>query len=456
LSNTRHAAARPRVAWWFPLAIVIVTLVSLGVLPALVAHRVSAMRRHIDSVLEPARRAATDMQRTVVAGVLPIGGQPIAAPTAETHAQVTHDLSILDSLIPDVGPAPRAQWEKVRDAIARWAGATSPFTCAPILTKGLLTGLRCQSPATQAVRATTDLGNALDVEAETERLRSRRIERWDVLMPILLVPLALLAVVLVGSSALRVRRLAMETALARDALAAAAVERARLLRGATHDLRNPLGAALSYSQLLADGIPDPLTGAQADLVTRLSRQLQMSLDGMTSLLDWSLTGEVAAPADASLVDLSSTLRQIAGDREADAQRAGLRLHVDAGDSACEVWTDGQSFHRIVDNLISNAIKFTPRGGHVTVRLERRGDVAIVIEDTGPGIPASARERIFSEFTRLAATSGPPGFGIGLATSRRLARALGGDISVADRPGGGSIFTLILPPRAYSGVCPATC
>jgi signal transduction histidine kinase len=107
---------------------------------------------------------------------------------------------------------------------------------------------------------------------------------------------------------------------------------------------------------------------------------------------------------------------------------------------------------VLDNLVSNAIKYTPPGGSVAVGVSRtdgdgRGEphIAISVRDNGPGIPAEFREKIFDEFFR-APTTDPAvsGNGLGLAISRRIAHMLGGDISLSDAPDHGSIFTLALP------------
>jgi signal transduction histidine kinase len=109
---------------------------------------------------------------------------------------------------------------------------------------------------------------------------------------------------------------------------------------------------------------------------------------------------------------------------------------------------------VLGNLLSNAIKYTPSGGHIEVSTEvpaRRGAsaddrIAIHVVDDGPGIPSDKREEIFGEFTRLG-TVDRPGAGLGLSIARRIARLLGGDVTVAGRGERGSKFTLWLPMRS---------
>ena len=105
-------------------------------------------------------------------------------------------------------------------------------------------------------------------------------------------------------------------------------------------------------------------------------------------------------------------------------------------------------HRIVSNLLDNAIHWTPPGG--TVRLEGRrrpdGGFSASVSDTGPGIPAAERETIFEAFQSQETPDGRRGSGLGLAISRQLARALGGDVHVESREGIGSRFVLDVPAR----------
>jgi two-component system sensor histidine kinase KdpD len=110
--------------------------------------------------------------------------------------------------------------------------------------------------------------------------------------------------------------------------------------------------------------------------------------------------------------------------------------------------------QVLDNLISNAIKYTPAPGHITVGVNARaGDapfgkraVSITVADNGPGIPREHRENIFNEFTRLDDNSALKGHGLGLAISRRLARLLGGDLGLAETPPPGATFVFWLPQR----------
>jgi signal transduction histidine kinase len=123
----------------------------------------------------------------------------------------------------------------------------------------------------------------------------------------------------------------------------------------------------------------------------------------------------------------------------------------AGGSNIVVRADREKVAQILVNLLGNAIKFTPAGGHVAAEYEAAGEVvALRISDTGIGIPARKLEPIFEPFVQLknGFAAGEAGVGLGLAISRELARAMKGDLAVDSTEGKGSCFTLTLP-RAYS-------
>ena len=140
-----------------------------------------------------------------------------------------------------------------------------------------------------------------------------------------------------------------------------------------------------------------------------------------------------------------------------AQEHGLSLC--AKTEPTRLVTDPLRVQQVLANLLSNAIKYTPRDGSIRVRIIRdeqgaRQDarVGVEVRDTGPGIPADLRARVFDEFFRVRASGvSTNGNGLGLAISRRIARLLGGDVVYADNDGGGSIFTLWLRQRTEAGV-----
>jgi signal transduction histidine kinase len=227
--------------------------------------------------------------------------------------------------------------------------------------------------------------------------------------------------------------------------------RQRLMRGFSHDVKNPLGAADGYADLLSTGIYGELTAAQIESVQRIRRSIRRALDLIDDLHDLARaeTGNIALRREC--VDIGELARATGDEYRGAAYAAGLPLTVDVAADLPEVETDAGRVRQIVSNLISNAIKYTSTGsvalrvGHPPVTSVRSVVqwVDIEVTDTGPGIPADKQEHIFEEFSRLG-TSDRPGAGLGLAISRRLAEALGGQITVSSEVGYGSTFTFRLP------------
>jgi signal transduction histidine kinase len=249
-------------------------------------------------------------------------------------------------------------------------------------------------------------------------------------------------------------RLLDEARAGRQALERVMQSRSRLMRGFSHDVKNPLGAADGYAQLLAMGIHGALTPAQRDSVAGMHRCIQSALALIEDLhqLGRAETGNIVVHLEpTSLHDL---LRATRADYAGTALAKGLQLDLDADPDMPDVVTDATRVREIVGNLLSNAIKYTTRGG-VTIRVRsifddvaRASRVLVQVIDTGPGIPVDKSDRIFEEFSRL--TTEVPGAGLGLAISRLLAEALGGQLSLESIPGRGSTFTLSLPMRDTSG------
>jgi signal transduction histidine kinase len=138
-------------------------------------------------------------------------------------------------------------------------------------------------------------------------------------------------------------------------------------------------------------------------------------------------------------------RAAAAEFAGTAHAAGHTFDLRPGDAPLPCVTDRGRVLRILGNLLSNAAKYTPPPGRIVLetRADEGGWIDLRVRDTGPGIPPGEREAIFDEFHRLH-DGEAAGHGLGLATSRRIARLLGGDITVEDAPGGGSVFTLRLP------------
>jgi len=230
--------------------------------------------------------------------------------------------------------------------------------------------------------------------------------------------------------------------------------RQRLIRGFSHDVKNPLGAAEGYADLMSLGIYGELSSEQQKSIARMRGSIRTALDLIDELHELSRaeTGNVALRRD--IVDSGELALTIGEEYSGAAIASGLVLNVEVAQDTPSIETDGARVRQIVGNLLSNAIKYTSTGS-VTLRVGAQRSVAtqgadgwvhFEVIDTGRGIPADKRETIFEEFSRLDAHD-KPGAGLGLAISERLARALGGSVVVDSEVGRGSTFTLRIPLRA---------
>ena len=252
----------------------------------------------------------------------------------------------------------------------------------------------------------------------------------------------------------RAHDFALQAEERRAALADAMASRARFMRGVSHDLKNPVHAIDGHAQLLEEELRGPLTSEQRDSVARIRRSASALMGLIEDLLELERAeaGQLAVKLDR--VVLGDVVHETVEQHRAAAEAAGLAL-VRSGDGASMVLvTDAARVSQVLGNLLSNAIKYTPAGGRIDVRTEmhvrRDGQenprLAIHVVDDGPGIPVDKREVIFDEFTRLDGVD-KPGAGLGLSIARRIARLLGGDVTVSAGGERGARFTLWLPERS---------
>jgi len=224
----------------------------------------------------------------------------------------------------------------------------------------------------------------------------------------------------------------------------------RFLRHLSHELKTPLTALREGAELLHDQIAGPLAPRQLQVVS-IMRDNSIKLQHLIEdLLDYQRALHAAASLYPAPVELESLVRETARAHALAAQAKGQRLVLDLESVTIEA--DAQKLRSIIDNLLGNAVKFTPPGGTISVLARGAGsDATIEVIDSGPGVPPEERESIFETFFRgRAKPSGRiEGSGLGLAIAREFAEAHGGRIAVVDGDAGGH-FRLTLP-RAYAPV-----
>ena len=248
------------------------------------------------------------------------------------------------------------------------------------------------------------------------------------------------------------RRTTERLVAARAEAEAAARAKSEFLTVMSHELRTPLNAIGGYVQLLEMGLYGSVTDDQRDALRRIDRAQRHLLGLVNSVLNLSRlqAGNLHYRIEPVRVrDVVSELDPLIGPQLREKQ---LAYHVTL-DHEAVVLADREKLLQVLLNLVSNAVKFTPPGGTITVERGRRTDgseapdvVFIRVRDDGIGIPEAKFEVIFEPFVQVdtSASGRAAGTGLGLAISRDLARGMGGDIRARSTLGEGSAFTLKLP------------
>jgi signal transduction histidine kinase len=262
----------------------------------------------------------------------------------------------------------------------------------------------------------------------------------------------------------------VETLMALAAQAAVAIENARLVGAlrkaydrlgqldrlksdfiaiASHELRTPLSLILLYAAVLQGQLGDA-SGTQVEAVQRAAMRLKNIIDTMLNLR-YLETGQMdLAPAR---FDLRAEIAGACEDYEALAETGGVELFANVPDGEVLVFADREKVRVMLDNLISNAVKFTPPGGRVRVVLGGQGDeVEVAVIDTGVGIAPEELERVFDRFYQVEdpMTRRHGGMGLGLTIVRELVNLHGGRVWAESVPGQGSRFVVALPTRVSPG------
>jgi signal transduction histidine kinase len=223
----------------------------------------------------------------------------------------------------------------------------------------------------------------------------------------------------------------------------------------SHELRRPLTAMLGWTRMLREGKGDSARGLEV-----IERNAQIQLRLIEDLLDLSRTATGDLGVAFSLVNLSVILRNVAdGTRPAAADRQVEVITKVAADNI-QVLGDGMRLQQIVGNLVSNALKFTPNGGRVTIELERSAqDARIVVADTGIGIDPAQLPKIFDTFWQAdpSTPSAREGLGLGLSIVRRLVELHGGTIDAYSAGlGAGARMTVTVPLAPESVIVDTAC
>ncbi|MEO7416928.1 MAG: ATP-binding protein, partial [Thermoanaerobaculia bacterium] len=216
----------------------------------------------------------------------------------------------------------------------------------------------------------------------------------------------------------------------------------------SHELRTPLTLTLGPLQDALDGRFGPLRQDLAVQVEVALSNAQRLLGLVDQLLDVARLNAGRLRLRLRRGDLTAAVRQRVEAFLPLAERRGIELSLADPVEPVEAWFDEIQIEKVFDNLLGNALKFTPRGGKVRIAIEsppRDGPVAVSVRDTGPGIPAGQLERVFERFYQVEGTTQRrwPGAGIGLALAKQLVELHGGTIAVESAEGEGACFTVTL-------------
>ncbi|MDQ6872006.1 MAG: response regulator [Gemmatimonadota bacterium] len=262
---------------------------------------------------------------------------------------------------------------------------------------------------------------------------------------------------------LRIAHAALAIALAEASEARLMAEHAnnaktQFLRSMSHELRTPLNAISGYTEILELGIRGTVNPAQVKDLGRIKRASSYLLRLINDVLTIARL-EGARPLHLISIPVNPVLSEVEGLCILQAKANGLTLTVVPCDHEIFATADAERFQQILLNLVTNAIKFTPKDGTISVTCDDDGgSIRVRVKDTGVGVRMLDLERVFEPFVQIdrhLTSETQQGVGLGLSISRELARAMSGDLTLESVEGIGSTFTLTLPMASDISAAPPT-
>lgn len=237
---------------------------------------------------------------------------------------------------------------------------------------------------------------------------------------------------------------AIENAIAHEALQTAEQERAQFLRTITHELKAPVAGAQSLVRVLSSGLAGELPQEPLNLIERVGSRLDWLMELINDLLILAASRTPAYRETAHPVVLQYTLDWVLENLATESKEKGIQLHTQIPEKELEVYGTRDGLIKIFTNLIGNAIKYTPPDGRISIVVEEEANnIIVTITDTGMGIPEQDLPNLWKEFFRAgnARSSGIQGTGLGLTIVKRLTEAYKGRISVQTAENKGTSFIL---------------
>ncbi|HYC51393.1 MAG TPA: HAMP domain-containing sensor histidine kinase, partial [Gemmatimonadaceae bacterium] len=227
--------------------------------------------------------------------------------------------------------------------------------------------------------------------------------------------------------------------------------KAEFVSVASHELKTPINVILGYTQLLQEELYGPLTDKQKNVATVLEKQTQTLARLVRQLLDVSRFEAGSGKLEIRPTELRGFLHNLEESFQVLADQRNIRFTVTTdGNLPATVHWDADRMNEVLGNLLSNAFKFTDRGGEVELSvMQVDNGVHMDVRDTGAGVPPEQVHRIFDKFYQAdnQDAASHAGTGLGLAIARQIVDAHGGTINCDSTPGVGTTFSIVLPERA---------
>lgn len=222
------------------------------------------------------------------------------------------------------------------------------------------------------------------------------------------------------------------------------------LANMSHELRTPLNAIIGFSQLIYDGETGPITAEQKEFMHDILSNSKHLLTLISEILDLSKIEAGKIDFYPEAVYLPRLLNEVISSFQPFFKEKNISFKMTVDENVSIAYIDPTRFKQIAYNYLSNAIKFTPNGGQIEIRIkdESLSTFKLEVEDTGVGIKADDIHKLFIEFQQLDTSMRKkyPGTGLGLALTKHIVEAQGGKVGVISEPGKGSVFYAILPKR----------
>lgn len=247
-------------------------------------------------------------------------------------------------------------------------------------------------------------------------------------------------------------RLRIENALRErnEGLEAADRLKSDFIKHVSYELRTPLNTILGFSEYLASGMPGALNSQQKEYVDAIVSGGNALKNLVNDILDLALVDAGSLRLDMERINLHTLIGDVATHAREWAAKLGLKLNVEIAPDAGDFQGDPRRLRQVLFNLLSNAFRFTPRGGTVTLAARIIGqDVQLCVADNGPGIPGEVKAKVFERFAAQSSSGNRAGAGLGLALVNRFLELHDGWVEIETRPGGGTLVRCHVPRRLGS-------